>query len=222
MSSEIVRDAFFFDSQPAEACARTTVLAHPLTQRGCTDCRRWAWQRQRRGCGSAHVKRRFPAPACARRHHAQARLPRCSAPGRGRAGPDLEVERARFTPSVSPRGEARPRCAGATDRAPFPPAAPNRPRTLGKGSARGPSGLRRRRGGIPEAGLRNCACGTSAVAAVVSDRERVASCARPARLPSKTGFRRPRTCQESLIFDRSLAATELHRAENGDPAMHAS
>ncbi len=44
------------------------------------------------------------------------------------------------------RHEARPRCAGATDRAPFPPAAPNRPRTLGKGSARGPSGLRRRRG----------------------------------------------------------------------------
>jgi hypothetical protein len=45
------------------------------------------------------------------------------------------------------RHEARPRCAGATDRAPFPPAAPNRRRTLGKGSARGPSGLRRRRGG---------------------------------------------------------------------------
>ena len=93
----------------------------------------------------------------------------------------------------SVRGCHRPRSISACRTEPTPDAWEGlRSRPL---RAAAPAGV-----GIPEAGLRNCACGTSAVAAVVSDRERVASCARPARLPSKTGFRRPRTCQESLIF----------------------
>ena len=79
----------------------------------------------------------------------------------------------------SVRGCHRPRSISACRTEPTPDAWEGlRSRPL---RAAAPAGV-----GIPEAGLRNCACGTSAVAAVVSDRERVASCARPARLPSKT------------------------------------
>ena len=86
LSTEIVREAFFFDSQPAEACARTTVLAHPphrtkqrvvhgLPSVGLAAVASWVWRRAREAKVSGSCLRSSTSRACAASSMRAGRLP---------------------------------------------------------------------------------------------------------------------------------------------------
>ncbi len=160
---------------PEPRCLHTlhTKGVHGLPSVGLAAAASWVWRRAREAKVSGSCLRSSTSRACAASSmlsaepRARRAGPRSRArsfhpfecppsgtcpsgyfPGTSKGRPTSGTSKGRPTSGTSKgRHEARPRCAGATERAPFPPAAPNRPRTLGKGSARGPSGLRRRRGG---------------------------------------------------------------------------